>query len=678
MKNNKKRRGFTIVELVIVIAVVAVLAGILIPTFSSVVDKAQDSKAMQEARNAYTEYIADAAASGNTAGYCVYEADENRFVAIANGSVVGVYESQADALTAMLDDSDTAENESAGYAAHSTGVNGLFVCTNGDAPVVPEVPNDPGDDDGGSKAAWDTDGDGVFELLAIGNSFSGDALQYVYQIAKDVGIEKIAIGNLFYSACSLNEHATFAQDDEAKYIYSFNDNGDWVDTKNYKSSTALQSRSWDFVMLQQASGESGVADTYDEDLDYMISYVKNLAPGAKLVWHMTWAYQQGAEHKDFPRYDNDQMTMYNAIVSAVKNKIVANGSFDLIVPNGTAVQNGRTSLLGDTTTRDGYHMSKDYGRYLTGLMVVKTVTGLPVDDVAYRPTGVDEFEQRIAIDAVNKAADNPYAVTKSAYPAENYELLDLDWTLHAYWHSEGRPNLKTGTNGLYPLFYSTSSLLPKQQLPVGSVIVVAEGWKYRPEGWVDANTENSERLGEVTTQHVVVTEEWWGDFTLRAFNVAKTTGDDKTVTQADIDAGRLKIYVPKGYLETDYKLLEIDWTFGYNWNSRAAATEGQAKNKQYYSTSSLLSPTDLPVGSVIVVEKGWQYRPEGWVNADAANSKDDRPATVKTQFVVVTEEWWGNFTLRAFNVSKVGAPDLENMTQDEMRAVLKIYVPKGQ
>ena len=50
-KFNKK--GFTIVELVVVIAVIAILAAVLIPTFSNFVDKANESKAMQEAQAAY-------------------------------------------------------------------------------------------------------------------------------------------------------------------------------------------------------------------------------------------------------------------------------------------------------------------------------------------------------------------------------------------------------------------------------------------------------------------------------------------------------------------------------------------------------------------------------------------------------------------------------------------------
>lgn len=55
-KLNKK--GFTIVELVIVIAVIAILAAVLIPTFSGVVDKANKSAYLQDARAALTCVIA--------------------------------------------------------------------------------------------------------------------------------------------------------------------------------------------------------------------------------------------------------------------------------------------------------------------------------------------------------------------------------------------------------------------------------------------------------------------------------------------------------------------------------------------------------------------------------------------------------------------------------------------
>ncbi len=61
MKN--KHRGFTIVELVIVIAVVAVLAAVLIPTFSSIIKKANISKDTQAVRNMNIILTSESAAS---------------------------------------------------------------------------------------------------------------------------------------------------------------------------------------------------------------------------------------------------------------------------------------------------------------------------------------------------------------------------------------------------------------------------------------------------------------------------------------------------------------------------------------------------------------------------------------------------------------------------------------
>ena len=52
-----------------------------------------------------------------------------------------------------------------------------------------------------------------------------------------------------------------------------------------------------------------------------------------------------------------------------------------------------------------------FGRYVAGLMLVKTLTRLDIDNIVWAPDGVTEKEKQIAIDAVNAAYENNYTVT---------------------------------------------------------------------------------------------------------------------------------------------------------------------------------------------------------------------------------------------------------------------------
>ena len=63
MKRNNKK-GFTVVELVIVIAVIAILAGVLIPTFAGLIQKANESNDIQAAKNMNT-FLAAANVNGD-------------------------------------------------------------------------------------------------------------------------------------------------------------------------------------------------------------------------------------------------------------------------------------------------------------------------------------------------------------------------------------------------------------------------------------------------------------------------------------------------------------------------------------------------------------------------------------------------------------------------------------
>lgn len=97
-KANKK--GFTIVELVIVIAVIAILAAVLIPTFSNVVEKANQSAALQACENEYKQMAITAASNGTTVDEKVVFSKGKYYFSLTNGGIAACDESAANGKTA--------------------------------------------------------------------------------------------------------------------------------------------------------------------------------------------------------------------------------------------------------------------------------------------------------------------------------------------------------------------------------------------------------------------------------------------------------------------------------------------------------------------------------------------------------------------------------------------------
>ena len=270
--------------------------------------------------------------------------------------------------------------------------------------------------------------EGAVSILAIGNSFSDDAMEYLYQILEDAGYTSIKLGNLYIGGCTLETHAANFANEAKAYDYRVNVDGKWVTTPKYSSVDAIKSEKWDYISMQQASGWSGVPASYDPHLANLVEGVSALSPESELVWHMTWAYQQNSTHSDFPKYDNDQAKMYQAIVSTAREKVLPGNSFVTLIPNGTVMQNIRTSFIGDTVTRDGYHLSYGTGRYAAALMWARQIAGVDVDAVTWTPDGqfFTPGQLKAVKEAVNNAYQKPFEVTESTFKEDDLAKMTLE------------------------------------------------------------------------------------------------------------------------------------------------------------------------------------------------------------------------------------------------------------
>ena len=250
-------------------------------------------------------------------------------------------------------------------------------------------------------------------ILAIGNSFSQDAVeQYLHELAEAEGISTI-IGNMFIGGCSLERHVKNARDNAPAYAYrKIGTDGKKREKGKMSLEAVLADEDWDYVSLQQASPFSGMYETYEASLPELIEYVKARLPKkTKLMLHQTWAYASTSKHSGFKNYNCNQLTMYQAIADAVKKAVKAN-KIKIVIPSGTAIQNARTSFIGDHLNRDGYHLDVKIGRYTAACTWFERIFKHNVVGNPYAPEGLDEVRKAVAQKAAHAAVKHPYKVTE--------------------------------------------------------------------------------------------------------------------------------------------------------------------------------------------------------------------------------------------------------------------------
>jgi hypothetical protein len=276
-----------------------------------------------------------------------------------------------------------------------------------------------------SQATAQTKDDGTLRILAIGNSFSDDGTEYLPALLENLNVENVEVARLYVGGCTLEQHVNFYDNSEAAYKFYRSKAGEnkWVENpEKVTMQYALAMGEWDIITMQQASGFSGMYDSYTPYLGRLIEAVKKAQPQAELVWHMTWSYSSDSNHKHYKHYNNDQQQMNSAIDNCLHTLLAEFDEIERIVPSGTAVKSLRKSAINNypkDLTRDGFHMGHGAGRYALACTwyetLVEPYTGKSMMGNTLRVCGglvsVSDIVALYCQKAAKKAAKHPFKVS---------------------------------------------------------------------------------------------------------------------------------------------------------------------------------------------------------------------------------------------------------------------------
>jgi hypothetical protein len=150
-------------------------------------------------------------------------------------------------------------------------------------------------------------------ILTIGSSFAENATQFLPEIARSRGVT-ITIIKANIGGSDLARHAKHhvawlkdRSDPEGKPYWDRADPA----AKRHSLVEMLQSGTWDFVTLQQFSGDSDKPETYEPYSGQLIAAVREHAPSARIIVHQTWAYR--VDHPLFFSSNPERQSAYERL-----------------------------------------------------------------------------------------------------------------------------------------------------------------------------------------------------------------------------------------------------------------------------------------------------------------------------------------------------------------------------
>lgn len=297
--------------------------------------------------------------------------------------------------------------------------------------------------------------DRVVKILTLGHSLALDSGHLLALIADaqglPEGVDELVVGTLYYSGCELWRHKQYLTNNSPEYALYISSTKTAqqipVITNKITMSYALSYDYWDYVIMQGGVFEIAKDATYtDGNIEVIQQYVRERVqnPDIKFAWHMQWApptddslratypYASNPYITTYQSlYNDDRMTLYNAIAGSVERQVLPNKTFEFIIPSGTAMQNAWSSSFTEKQLHRDYVHASEYGRAISSytwycrLFGIDQLDEIKLDAIpkqffhASRPVRKEpeltQLEKDVLLESVNNALKTPFAMTQSQY-----------------------------------------------------------------------------------------------------------------------------------------------------------------------------------------------------------------------------------------------------------------------
>ncbi|MBO4983746.1 MAG: hypothetical protein J6D23_06765 [Clostridia bacterium] len=275
---------------------------------------------------------------------------------------------------------------------------------------------------------------------------------------------------------------------------------------------------------------------------------------------------------------------------------------------------------------------------------------------------------------------------------------ELGITPGSYWNAGSSANQYIGDNTSRK--FSSTRRFSRDELPTGSKLIVGNGWKVRPELWkvnAEGNPIKGSRVysNELKAGAYSIDDMWakGNDYKYITFNISTDDGFTNHAMTVEGIMHAFKLQVPfatnvksteqetetlpsiEGLQQVQFVLNENMFKNSYYTSTgHTNMTTNKDQGAVYYATRKF-TKEELPVGTVIVIEDGWMYRPEYWIN-DAKVGDSSRASVTSEYRFKITEDFWDKECHRAFNICTILKDELlEEGDFERVISAFKIYVP---